>query len=205
MASAGSSGSRNLTEATNPPSPGTALNALIPANFDGTNDRLGIATVDNYYSAAAWSMVVLFNADTAAAYGGDEFSNPSLLASQGSGLAAIGMSFSANGVSVWHGVGGSWPGVTVACATGGWHLAQAKYDGTNIKLRIDSGGYSSAAAANCNQLGFGESLSVGTGWDPGTLFLDGKMAEIMLAQSAISDANMDSIKSYINTRYALAL
>lgn len=202
-ASASTSGGRSLSAGTSP-AVGGALNGLTPADFDGATHSLVAATiVSNWFSASAWSIVALFNADAAAAYGADEYDNPSIVSTTGAAAAAIGLAFSANGVSVWHTSGGAWPGVTVPCSTGGWHLAQAKYDGANIKLRVDSGGYSQQAAGNIDA-GLAETLQVGVSWDGGLRF-DGKVAELMFAQSALSDDTFDDIKGYINARYALAL
>lgn len=204
VASAGTSGANgDLAEATTPPATGAAVNGHTPADFDGSDDKLSVATaLTTFFSTTAWTIVVLFNADTAQAYGADEYDNESLLSTAGAGAAEIGMAFSSNGVSVWHVEGADWPGVTVACATGGWHLARAKYDGTNIKLSIDSGAYSPQAAGNVSTLA--ETLQVGVDWG-GVQFFDGKIAEIMFADTALSDANLDNIKSYINARYALSL
>lgn len=202
VASAGASGARDLTAGT-APGTGSALNGLAPADFNGSTHTLVNAnTTADFFSAAAWSMIVLFNADTAQAYGADEYDNESLISTTGAAAAEIGMAFSANGVSVWQADGGGWPGVTVACGTAGWHLARAKYDGTDIKLSIDSGAYSSGAAGNI--VTTTETLQVGVDWFA-SQFFDGKIAEIMFAQTDLSDGTLDNIKSYINARYALAL
>jgi len=201
VASAGASSGRDLSEATNPPATGTAQNGLTPADFDGSNDELSIATgVSSFFSASAWTIVVLFRADSTVAATGDLYECESFLADDGAS-ATIGMGITDSGVQVWHYGGGAWPGLTIAAGTGAYHLAQAKYDGTNIKMRIDSGSYSSQAASNAS---LSSNLRVGMSWN-GSKFYDGRLTEIMLAQSALSDADLDNIKSYLNARYALAL
>jgi len=48
-------------------------------------------------------------------------------------------------------------------------------------------------------------MRIGTASDSSSTFFDGRIAELMAADSRFSDAQFDNIKSYINTRYALAL
>src|SRR5690606_13622046 len=63
-ASAGSSGTRDLTEATNPPSTGAAQNGYVPADFDGTNDVLGNATaMSTLLTASGYYYWALFELD----------------------------------------------------------------------------------------------------------------------------------------------
>lgn len=204
-ASAGTSGANgDFAEATNPPATGTAINGLTPASFDGTNDLLSNATtVGTFFSASAWSMIVLFKAASSQAFGTDEYDNESIISSVGGAAAEIGMAFSNDGISVWHLSGAAWPGVTVAVGTGAWHLAQAKYDGTDIKLRIDGGAWSSVTAGNMDSTA--ETLQFGVNWN-GAMFYDGDVAEVMLAASALADSYFDSIlRGYINPRYNLNL
>jgi hypothetical protein len=44
---------------------------------------------------------------------------------------------------------------------------------------------------------------VGRNYD--TKFLDGRILDVGMATSALSDGSFDSVKSYVNSRYALAL
>ncbi len=92
--------------------------------------------------------------------------------------------------------------ITAAFSTGAWQLVQFKYDGTDYKIRVNGGSWSSGAAANIGSLT--ATIRVGNNYNA-TKFLDGRILEIGLIDSTLSDGTFDSIKSYVNSRYALSL
>jgi hypothetical protein len=205
-ASAGTSGSNgNLTEATNPPAVGTAVNSLDPADFDGANDKLTGPNASALFDAADWSAWVLFKAASAPADQGApyRYTNPAFFAEGGS--AYIGMGFSSGGIHVvQYQTGlGTHKELILACGTGAWHLAQAKYDGTDLKLRLDSGAWSTIASANLELSG---STTVVLG-NPAfaSAPYDGDIAELAMADVTLSDGDFDNVVSYVNSRYALSL
>ncbi len=202
IASAGGSGSRDLTEATNPPSVGALQNGRAPADFDGTNDLLGSATTfTTFAAAAAGSVWCLFYADSAAADAGAglRLDNEGLVCESG-GATAFNLCFSDAGVTASLYDGGFKERVE-ACTTGAYHLAQVKWDSTNLKLRVDSGAWNSIAAGALS--GSAGGLVVGRNYD--TKFFDGRILDVGMATSALSDDNFNSVKSYVNSRYGLSL
>ncbi len=74
-ASGGSSGTRDLTEATNPPSASTELNGVASALFDGTNDILntGLSLANLMTSTVGWGWGV---AEVISASGNDGAATP---------------------------------------------------------------------------------------------------------------------------------
>lgn len=202
-ASAGSSGSNgNLTEGTNPPATGSAVNGLTPADFDGTNDILSNATaITTMVSDASGSLVCLFYADTAFADPGSTsfYLEPSLI---GNATSKLSLSFSTAGVSLGTFNGAAWNAVRTACGTGAWHLAQARWDnvGGNIEVRVDSGSWQTLARALAMA---GGNVQVGLNYD--IAWFDGKILEVMTAPARLADADFTNIVSYVNSRYALAL
>jgi hypothetical protein len=206
-ASAGTSGANgNLTEATNPPATAVnAINSLDTADFDGTNDKLTGPNASALFDAASWSAWVLFNADTAPADQGAAFryTNPTFFAEGGS--AYLSMGFSSGGIHVaQYQVGvGTHKERVLACGTAAWHLAQARYDGVDLELRLDSGAWSSIASANLELSG---STAVVLG-NPGfaSAPYDGDIAELAMSDVTLSDGDFDNVVSYVNSRYALAL
>jgi hypothetical protein len=205
-ASAGSSGSNgNMTQATgaNQPAVGSALNGHNPPDGDGSNDSLANANaLSTFIGASAFTYCVLFNADTAVADpgAGNRWNAPTLLA-DASGWS--GCSFTAGGV---HGYayGTNSAELTIACATGGWHLFQVTgaASGT-VRGRVDSGGFSTVATGVT--LVSVMTALLGCFARGGTNCFDGRIAEIMTANTVLSDTNLDNIKSYVNTRYGLSL
>lgn len=199
-ASAGTSGSRNLTEATNPPAVGAAINGLTPADLDGANDRLLNATLmTTMVSASAGTLVALFNADAAAADGGatSAYTLPLLIGEDASG--ALYLAYSSSGVR-FGGVSAApaHNSVAVAASPGSLHFAVATWNATTMSLSVDGGAFSSVA--HVLTLG-GGSVSVGKNYD-GTAFFNGQLAEIMMGAFTATAGDVANLKSYINARYA---
>lgn len=202
-ASAGVSGTKSLTEATNPPSVGSAVNSLTPADFDGTNDILNLSgTLATYATASAYSGWALVYVDAISTNAASSFDNDAILSTTGG--AAVAIYLKSTGVVGFRHFGGTSGelALTRTFTTGTWQLVQWKYDGTNAKLRVNGGTRGSVApdalAATTNPVAIGQNYA-------GAQFLDGKILEIGLTNTAISDANEDKILAYARTRYTQAL
>ncbi len=194
-ASAGTSGSNDATTSTTDPSAASG-----DANFDGTDDSLLLeGTLDTYFNAGAWSFAVLFNADTAGAVGADTYEDNNLFSDGGGTFFAVG--FNSSGVRTGVFSGGYVNTLHLACATGGWHLYQVKGNGTNMFHRLDSGAWTSIACGNIG--GMTNQPFLGSNYS-GKNF-DGKVRAVFASDTVLSDANFDSIKSYVNATYGHAL
>ncbi len=199
-ASAGTSGAGTASEATIPPTANSGA-----ADFDGTDDELTVSgTAATQLAAGAWSSWVLFWADVASPDNGagSRYANAPLWSEDG---ALVGIGFSDAGVSAYQlqvGVGTRSERV-VACGTGAWHLAQAKYDGTNLKLRVDSGGWSSVASADVDLTG-AAAIKMGFATFCAARY-DGRIREMAFAKVAFSDADFDGVLADINADYGLSL
>lgn len=206
-ASAGSSGSNNLTEATNRPSAGATLNGQATADFDGTNDQFVGAALSTFYTTTAYSgwALVYIDAINTAGTADPGNSNDCIVCSAGTGAHLVRLS--STGPIVTHyllnNLGGN-ATVSATITTGAWNLIQWKYDGTNIKIKVNSAAWVSAAVGGASAFSLAANLGVGKNPN-GDNWYDGKMAEMGLADSVISDGNFDSIRQYCNTRYGLSL
>lgn len=199
-ASAGSSGTRTLTEATNPPDPGTLLNGFAPADFS-SSDRLGGLAISNYFTTAAGSALILYRADTSAAPAADPINDPALIGQSGSQQVQIAHNSTGPVVSVHDSA--SQKRIQLTAATGSWHLVQMRWNGTNMQGRVDSNSWStSAATAGPSPLT--TVLRVGANYNL-TKFFDGQIMSIIFDDTTLDDATFDNIKSSLNTRYALSL
>ncbi len=201
-ASAGASGGNgNLTEGTNPPSVGAPLNGFDTADFDGTNDQISPGgTADTFVDTEAFSGWILFNADAVSSDSPTPYLNPCLITTGPSAYFCIGLRssgelgvrFVASGEAI----------VTDAFTIGDWTLVQWKYDGANMKLRVNGGAWQSTACTGV----FGDTSNVlhfGRNYAPDSFF-NGQIAEIGLADVTLSDGTFDNIVDYVNTRYALS-
>lgn len=178
------------------PAVGIALNGHGTADFDGLNDQLNAeGTFDTYSAAQAFSIWALVNIDVLDGFGEIIFGvlgTPRfwLYSATDVGFSALGANARRAGLS-----------------TGAWMLFTARYDGAVIQVGINeapgaAGGLSSVA--NPGNLPLTGAVAVGP--DPSaTKFFNGRIAEIGVTDTVLSDATFAQIKSYINTRYGLAL
>jgi hypothetical protein len=195
IASASSSGGRNLTEATNPPTAGTSQNGKVPAAFNGTNSELSNATaMSTMLSASTFTLFALFRATTAQA-AGSPFAEPLLFGDTGGN---VGMTFTTSGVGAFC-YGGGTP-LRSACGTGAYHCAMMRLVGGTMGVKVDSN--AEATATETNLVTLTGTVRVSRGNSGG--FFDGRILEILVAATDLT-ASYTNIKSYFNSRYALAL
>lgn len=207
-ASAGSSGSNgNLTEATNAPATGSAVNGLTPADFDGTNDMLTGPANTTLYSTTAYSIIQLVYIDAFALAdpgAGAPYNCPGGLGNHTGDGGPVG-GFAGSGASgVWrwgHTDGGGWDSASASVSTGAWTMVAATFDNTNISASVNAGAPTTQAQGTVvGTAGFG---LIGRNY-LAAQFSDMKVLEIMTSNTDLS-ASLSNIKSYFNARYALSL
>lgn len=202
-ASAGSSGGRTLEEPTNPPTTGSTINGLTPANFDGTNDRLEELDLflSSYVSASAWWVGLLVNVDTVAGAAANAYDDEAFVSDDNGGwLLAV----NSSGVRAINYDGAYKTTPHAALSTGAWAWVEAWLSAGTLSVSVNGGTAQTVASGNLTTPGT-RVPRVGQNWD-GTKFYDGRIAELMIAQSVPSSGDRASIRtSYINTRYALSL
>ena len=197
--SEGLSGNRNLTEATNPPAVGGARNGYAPPDFDGVNDQLSTAlTIANFFTTSM-SFIALINMDTLAVDGSDDAA-PGIIADTGSYFK---VKIEASGAELYFFNAGAKRSGYVAISTATWTMVRAKWSGTNLYIAKNAGAWSAPVASGAPDITTG-TIRVGANYNA-TTFIDGRVAELMVADSELSDASFDGIRRYINKRYALAL
>lgn len=201
-ASAGSSGSRDLTEATNPPGTAT-LNGYSIASFDGTNDILNGPDLGDLHDTDGYGGWYLCNV-SAASWDEASFNNPSFI-----GQASVNFSLFLDGnggspfVGVIHWNGGAYDGgsVTVNFTLSQWNLVQYRYTGSALELRVNGGTRSTQAASNATVSG-----ATRMGLDRNNAFwIPMQVADIGTMDFSPTDTEEDNVLSYCRSRYALAL
>lgn len=197
--SAGASGGRTLTEATNAPSIGTAVNGHIPADFDGTNDILNGIALSNYITTGAGTVIVLAFIDSVVASTGLARSDEGVVGQAGVNFIAMGVSSSGLRTSAFDSAHREC-GPT-ACSTGAWHMLMMRWNGSVLEQSVDLGTVASVACTGPSTI----TANLKIGANASTAFFDGKVLEVITASSYLSDATLANIKSYFNTRYALSL
>lgn len=202
VASAGTSGAKSMTAPGAAAATGTALNTYTPADFTPASLqylRYVSNVLTDFFATGGYTYSVLVYGRNPAAPAGT-YSDAQIV---GNSDTVIGLGFSTSGVAPWHYNGTAnvqtpW----LAMSANAWHWVDVKYDGTNLMVRVDGSAWTTQASA---APAFSASyLQLARNYSPG--YGDCKVMEFMTAASAISDANLASIRtSYIDTRYGLAL
>ncbi len=202
-ASTGASGTNGNLSGADAPAVGAAVNGLTPADCDGVNDALANGTAitsmvnDSGSSSGTGSMAAFFYADTAFSDTGSTsfYLAPSLV---GSATSRLSLSFSTSGVLLGSYNGGGWNSISSACATGGWHFAQARWGGTPtvMEVRVDDGSWTTTTR---DIVLSGGSITVGQNYDAN--FFDGKFLEVMTSLNRLSDSDFDNLYSYTQDTY----
>ena len=202
--SVGSSGLRNLTEATNPPSNGSAVNGLVPADFDGTNDLLTTGRpVTDFVTAGAGSIAALVNIDaisTAVPLGGTMFNNDAIVNDIGGYLGLV-LGGAASNEAQAYIYDGAMKGARVTVTLATWQFLQMRWDGTRVEIRLNSGSWNTALCGSIQV----PTYELRVGASAATQLFDGKMLELMFADRYLGANDFDRRKGYVNTRYALSL
>lgn len=196
-ASAGASGGRDLTEATNPPSVGALQNGLAPAEFDGSNDRLmtGLAWSSLIAASSFFFDVVARPITTAPATSYD--ADPCII---GDTDGYCGVALTDEGFSVFVTDGGPLKRRTIAFTPGAYNRFQAKLDGGVLAARIDGGAWSTLACGNVSVLT--SLVHSGRNYNA-TTFVNARLLQLGVSSTAFSDAVADQIDAYNTTRFGL--
>lgn len=198
VASAGGSSGRNLTEASNPP---TATSGY--ADFDGTDDTLAAGVTNATLFGSSGSFFALVWVDAAPAPAASNYDRGTIFTDPTNAETTFGVSTSGFEVSVLDDtVSYVSPATPKACSTGAWHLVQAKWDGSNLKTRVDSGAWSSDACGPMTTL---SASNPNVGKTYSGAFFDGRIRELGCSTTALSDADFTNLVSYMNTTYGLSL
>lgn len=201
-ASAGTSGSHNATTDGSNPTVGATLNGIPTVSFAAASSHRLVfsSTINNYVSTTAWSAWALVNLTSETTNNTSYYDNACLVADTGSYFSCgVKSGGPTHGVTQFGGSGGT---AQATFTNGAWQLLQWKYDGTNLKARTNSGAWVSAAeTAIANVTGTGV---IGCNYNK-VAFLNGLVASLGASTTTLSDANFDTIKTALNSRFGLAL
>jgi hypothetical protein len=201
--SAGTSGSVNLTEATNPPSAGTALNGFAPALFDGTNDKLGNATsISSFFTAAAGSFIALFKPGALDADGIHNNDTAPKVFSDTASIVALKVTDAGAKLYIFGGPVILTP--AVALSVGTWVAVKCKWDGTNVYVGSGTGAFGAATSmATASAFGAG-TLRVGCNYNASS-FLNAQIAGLVFGSAAWPDDDFNNVVTYWNSKFGLSL
>lgn len=198
-ASAGSSDLFEMAAGSASPTTGTAQNGYVPADYNGSTQYLNSATAStSFVGSAAGTIIALFKADaTPPAIDAQPYNDPPII---GDDAGNMGLTFTSSGVTAFTYVG-SYVTKTVACTDSAWHLVMMRWNSTNLGVTLDSAADDTVACAAITHAG---NLATGVNYSAAA-FYAGLVLELMTIDSALSDGDYANIKSYVNSRYNLAL
>jgi hypothetical protein len=203
-ASAGASGAQNLAAGTTAPTAGAALNGLGTASFNGINAWFSGAPVSTFHSTTTFSGWALVNINTINTNDATWSNNDTIVCTEGTGLFGIylrdnGAGNVTVGVSAFSAVDRT---VSTVIAKGVWQLVQWRSDGSMLSIRVNTGTWASTGTGPTPVLG--SALDVGR--NPAqNQFYDGRIADIGMTPVALTDADFETIRGYVDSRYGLSL
>jgi hypothetical protein len=199
-ASLGSSGDGNhYWGAASPPVTGTAVNGHVPVHFASSKYMVANLTVDQYFGAHAYDIIMLVKAASAAAPSGAAINDPPFL---GEAAGNFGLSFSTNGVAGVHYDGVYRETTPIAMSAGSWHMIRMRYNGTNVAVSVDNG---APQTVNAGDLSSMSSLTLQLSKNYTATFQPFDCLETIISPTVISDPNVASIKARFNSLYGLSI
>jgi len=201
-ASEGTSEGAELGEGADPGT-GTAVNGYDPASFNGTDEYLiGDATLNNYFTASAYTVVLLCKPSGPAAAAGAVYQNEQLMAEDQGNLGVAYYSNTGDYVAAWHYDGAYKSTSPVAITSGSWSMVAVTFNGTTLSVSVNGGTAGTVAAGNVSGLTL---LTARVGRSYQSVYTTEDVLEVMMAPSALSAGDLASIKGYFNDRYGLSL
>lgn len=207
-ASAGASNTRSLLEGINPPSVGASLGGLASANFDGTNDKLTLdanyddIAVPNYPGPSAFSGWCLMAVDTTAPRSvGAPYQNEAVISLDGSGAFILCVTDDGVSAACYDNV--SYKETTPIPLTPGTPaLVQWLADGTDLKCRVNGGAWQSVATSGPIPAAYPVQVAVNYA---GTEFFDGRIWELGMSATVISDPDFDGVRADVSYDYGISV
>lgn len=193
-----------LTDSSTDPSVGTAVNGHSTADFDGTSDLLKMLhnsterTLTHVISSNSWAFSALVYVDAIASNSATAYLNDCLIGDTGNKWGIFLRNNAGTKTVIAYQDDGAAKTASATVATGALTLIQARYDGTNIEVRVDGGAWTSTLAGSVSSLAGNPRLGGLTG------FFNGRIVDEMTAKVNFDDTVMDDLKSYINSRYGTA-
>lgn len=204
VASAGASGSRSLATAGSNPSVGATLNGRAGPDFNGSANLLTTSLAgSNFFSAGAMGGWAVVRADSVVADpgAGSRWQGNAIVGDNGATYVQLTMT--AAGATLYLTNSGAGDEVTAACSTGAPHLIQFKFDGTNLRLRVDGGSWSNTASTNGPGATIDDLTStIRVGFQ--TNYFDGRIWELAFMNTAPADSFFDDVRTYATAYWATA-
>lgn len=192
--SAGASGKERplIINGNDGPVAGTPVNGFVPASFDGVEEMLG--------SPVEFTVIVLAKATAASAPAANYYDEPGLYTDDGGGFTAL--TFTSSGVRAGISAPSTNQTAFIAQPTGQWFMAAMRYDGAQLRARVNSTDTAPVAVNDSPVPLYPPRVGANYSY---TSFFKGDILEVLRAPIALSDAELDGVRGYFNSRYGLTL
>ncbi len=205
-ASAGVSANYNMVHDVSGTDPdvGSALNGYTPAVFGGAAETDQLKTAENttVFCKTTGSIWCLFYA-SATPVAGINYQNGNFICDVSN--AEVNFGYTDLGVTLCVYANSAYREVRQrGTFTNGWHLAQASWDATELRLRVDGGAWqTTATGAGYVPISPG-AMRMGVSY-AATNRVNGKIIELGIADSVLSEATWNKLIYYVNGRYGLTI
>lgn len=185
------------------PVAGVAINEFSAPDFDGTDDSMGSGVLSNFISASGYHVFTVLRADAITGTNATVYLNHGVIADGGAGW--WGLYLKKNGTD-YEAHGFHWDSsVKEAVATGfvrdSDSLLEWSFDGSSIRCRI--GGDPEVTTSGVSSVGnLTNPVSLGTG-ATGSLFMDGRIAAVLVCNVRLSDTEIRNVRGYLSSRYGV--
>ncbi len=186
-----SGNSRDLTEGTNRPSIQTnQVNGYSGIRFDGSNDKLSTPTFTLNQPFTVFSALkVITNTNARRAYGANAGASGTTLVLRGGTTVQINDSSSGS------------DGASASMTSGTYYIVKLIGNGTSSVLALNNGSDNTSGTNVDDPLVSAVAFQLGC--QNGASFANVEFAEVIVYNSAVSGANLTSLLSYFQSRYAL--
>lgn len=217
MSSFGSSGSMPLSDATWAPIQGTAVNGFFPASFfnsggnplrfqtPATLGGLLLSLLGDGSTSTGWTITVLIKLGAYGTTGAAYYDQPLIVGSTGGNLTLCVTDTGVRLVSQ-DSAGTTTTPIDIALSLGTWYRIQAQWTGTQLRLRVDGGAWTSVALTSFWYADFaGGYLKVGANYaNAAAGALDAEILELGVSPQVWDTTGiLDPLNAYYDTRYAI--
>lgn len=206
-ASLGTSGSRSVSEATNPATAGTAVNGKTPASFNGTNKKLTDAgNISQYVTPSEGVLAALvftpsITGGTAAGY-----DNPTICCDLAGGNLGLHLGSATNDKFVaylYDAVNGAMKAeLPISLST--WTFVQFRWKASTpvAEARINGGIWTSLSGPAFTGINgtLASLFAMGRNYSQ-ALWMNGDVLEFFASKTLKSDLELDNVRSYLNATY----
>ena len=174
------------------------LNGLNIADFDGADDVLNGLPMSNFVTNNSYSAFVVGLARTIATNDGNGYPNEAFYGDAGGYMAMYLRSSNLIGAYNWDGANKV---ATNAYTPNTVVIGYSELSSGSIRIRTNGG--SETATVSSNVAALTHAIQIGRNFNSNTLCLDGKIAEVIFTNTALSTTNRQLIEGYLAWKWGL--